>query len=336
MRPLRFLALVIVTSCVPEAPDTEEAHQPISACAAWGRDDDGDAIDDGVEQCLLDRHAPVAYLPLSKDWTLPTNVDWYLARTRLRFHHNNCPDCPIIDRAISQDALGQQSHQGRGFLCRHTGPSYPSGSGARVPGESFFLEVLEEADHAGSSNPADWRVYGHVYRNVVGGFDAQYWFFYAYNDNFASFNHEGDWESVAVRLRPDGTTESVFYCQHGGCQRKDAREVTFHQATHPTVWVADGSHASYESEAACDATLIQEGGPDSCETNDGFRWFTWNDGRRGQQGLQGAGVLNVGEKGRPLNAQTFLHYNGHWGEIGVSDVTSGPVGPAYKDSWKLP
>jgi hypothetical protein len=303
-------------------------------CPTWGWSGDGDPIDEGHEQCLLDRHAPLAYLPLSKDWTLPTNVDWYLARAALRFHHNNCPDCPIIPQSPSQVAIGQQSHQGRGFLCRHSGRSYPSGSGDHVPGEHFFLEVRNDGDHGGSTNPADWRVYGHVYGNNIGGVDVQYWFFYAYNDNFATFNHEGDWESVAVRLRGDGSTDSVFYCKHGDCEQKQPWQVSWY-GSHPTVWVADGSHASYENESECDWSVITEGGPDSCETNDAFRWFTWSGGRGGNAGLQGGGVINMGEKGAPLNGQSFIHFNGKWGEIGTSDDTSGPVGPAYKTSWKL-
>ena len=332
--------LVAVAACSGEgaspAEETTVQAAVAAGCPVRGSNGDGDAIDDGVEQCLLERYAPVAFLPLNKDWTRPANVDWFLARSTLRFHHNNCPDCSIIPSGPGQAALGQQSHQHRGgFLCRHSGTRYPSGSGDPVPGQQFFLQVLDDRDHAGPGNPADWRVYGHVYRNVLGGIDVQYWLFFAYNDNFAGFNHEGDWESVAVRLRGDGSVESAFYCEHGNCHRKEPWQVGWYRGTHPQVWIADGSHAAYESEAECDRLLFSEGGPDSCETSDDFRWFTWAGGRGNERGLQGGGVTNLGERGLPLDGQAFLHFNGRWGEIGVSDDTSGPIGPAYKDKWEL-
>lgn len=347
--PSRLLFLITATttaaaalSCGTDAEEgagsaEENVTQAFSqGCPTWGGRGDGDSIDDGHEQCLLDRYAPVNYLPLSMDWTLPANVDWFLARSTLRFHHNNCPDCSIVGKGPSQWSLGVQNHQHRGgWLCRHSGGSYPSGSGDMVSGQQYFLQMLDDASHGGSGNPADWRVYGHVYRNVIGGADVQYWFFYPYNDNFGGINHEGDWESITVRLRGDGSTESVFYCDHGNCKRKETWQVRWHGGTHPYVWVADGSHASYANESDCDWAVIREGGIDSCESNDHYRWFTWAGGKGSNAGFQGGGVLNVGEKGSPINGQSFLLYNGRWGEIGSSDVTSGPTGPAYKDKWEL-
>jgi hypothetical protein len=47
----------------------------------------------------------------------------------------------------------------------------------------------------------------------------------------------------------------------------------------------------------------------------------------------GANMINVGEKGKPLNSQVFINYGGRWGEIGTTDYTSGPQTPSVQATW---
>ncbi len=78
----------------------------------------------------------------------------------------------------------------------------------------------------------------------------QYWFFYY--DNPWWNHHEGDWEMVQVILNVNGDPVYVDYAQHddrlpfadGGSKRvwADAEKVG---VTHPVVYTALGSHASY-------------------------------------------------------------------------------------------
>lgn len=306
-----------------------------------GSDLDRDGLDDGEERCWLSKHAPVLYLPLNKDWVLPANVDWYLARTTLRFHHNNCSDDQILPfGSVNQATLVTQKHQPkRGAVswnpCSHTGTLIRSRNGVWNDDQHFFLQGTD-ATHEGSTNPADWIVYGHVYPNDVGGVNVQYWFFYPYNDNFGSFNHEGDWETIVVQLGADLAPDGVFFCGHGSCDWFRATEfVTWYQSSHPTVWVADGSHASYPGEWECDNAPAWAEGPggNSCETDEDNRWFTWAGGRGTAIGIQGGGVINVGELTRPLNKQHFISYSGQWGENGVTDTTSGPRSPSFQSTW---
>ena len=61
---------------------------------------------------------------------------------------------------------------------------------------------------------------------------------------------------------------------------------------------------------------------DYCYDN-GPRWKTWEN------------FINVGERRKTLNGQTFILYGGRWGEVGYTKWTSGPQGPAFKDAWDI-
>lgn len=307
----------------------------VAGCALSSVDGDVDGVDDGLENCLLQRHAPVLYLPLDLDWTRPSSVDWYLARTHLRFHHDGCPDCSILALgSVTQTSLLNRSHGEKNWLCAHTSTLRSSSSGEWVENETFFLQPPDDATHGGSANPADWKVYGHVYRNRFGGVNLQYWWFFPYNDGPAGFNHEADWEHVNVRLAPDYTVSGVHFAHHASVSYFAAGDVQWLDATHPLVWVADGSHASYRDESTCDTTYEELGwGFNSCQTNSNYRWFTWVGGKGTRAGYQGGGVINVGERTRTLGGQEFLRYNSRWGEVGNSSTTSGVRGPAMQGNW---
>lgn len=70
----------------------------------------------------------------------------------------------------------------------------------------------------------------------------QYWFVYYYNPRFTY--HEGDWEMVQVVLDRDLRPKFATYAQHMGRQKKPWANV-LKVGTHPKVFVALGSHASY-------------------------------------------------------------------------------------------
>ena len=304
-----------------------------------GRDDDSDGLDDGCEAQLLHDRAPVLYMPFALDWIRPANVDWYLARSALRFHHDNCSDEQIagIGKVDQNNLLSFRHATKQGFWsgCDHTSTFISSATGPWNDDQHFFLQP-PDAVHSGSANPADWRVYGHAYPNRIGGTNLQYWFFYPYNDNAASFNHESDWESITVRLRADRSVDGVYFCLHGHCDNFRAPSQVTWAGGHPTGWVADGSHATYWSASACNnATFTQEGSGPNCTTTDEHRWFTWAGGKGTQLGYQGGGVVNVGEKGRPLNGQRFIDYGGTWGEQGSTETTSGKRTPSFQDDWDM-
>jgi hypothetical protein len=307
----------------------------VAGCTESGLDGDTDGIDDGVENCLLQRHAPVLYLPWSLDWTKPANVDWYLSRVHMRFTHDGCPDCQILALgSVTQTAITNRSHAEKDWICSHTSTLRLSYGDGFSDNESYFLQPPDDTTHNGSTNPADWKVYGHVYKNALGGVNVQYWYFFPYNDGPSGFNHESDWEHINVRLAADYSVSGVHYAHHSKVDYYLKADVQWFGTTHPLVWIADGSHASYKSESICDTTTEEAGmGISSCETNASYRWFTWAGGKGTAAGFQGGGVINVGEKGKPLNNQQFIKYNARWGEIGNTDLTNGIRTPTFQGNW---
>ncbi len=332
---------------------TGSARSALAAgCSATGRDDDLDGVDDGEEDCLLQRHAPVVYLyygyrpsapaTLTEDPSKPANVDWFLARARLRMTHKNCRDCQFLDYGVpNQTNILQQRHKRRIWKlfkgCRHTNPIIYSNAGPYIKNDAFFLQLPDSA-HTGSSNPADWRVYGHVYKNTIGGVNLQYWFFYAYNDApncVLNLNHEGDWEHITIRLDANYAPQGAWYARHGGSNWRDWPNMNKFDANHPYVYSMYGSHASHHDTSSMGMWPCQE----AAASDDNHRWFTWAGGKGASAGYQGGGVVNVGERDNPLNGQTFIQFVGRWGEIGVfggtgvGDHSSGPVTPPMNDRW---
>jgi len=108
----------------------------------------------------------------------------------------------------------------------------------------------------------DFAVYGRILEKEDRIY-LQYWFFYIYNDWKRDIqgvnNHEGDWEMVVVELNQDQTPLRVGYSQHRkiipkiplirGGEVKDWEDLVGSQniedETHPVIYVARGSHASY-------------------------------------------------------------------------------------------
>ncbi len=318
-----------------ESQLTTARQRLVAGCTLSSVDADADGLDDGLENCLLQRHAPVLYLPWSLDWARPARVDWYLPRVHMRFHHDGCPDCAVLALgSVTQTSLINRSHTEKDWVCSHNGATrYSYGDGFNA-NETFFLQPPDDATHNGSTNPADWKVYGHVYKNALGGVNVQYWYFFPYNDGPSGFNHESDWEHINVRLAADYTVSGVHFAHHSNVTYYARAEVQWYGTTHPVVWIADGSHASYRSEAICDSTIEEAGmGLSSCETNSSYRWFTWAGGKGTAAGFQGWGVINVGEKARPLNNQHFIKYNSRWGEIGNTSHTNGIRTPSFQGNW---
>ena len=74
----------------------------------------------------------------------------------------------------------------------------------------------------------------------------QYWFCY-YFDDWANI-HEGDWESITIFLRRQESSWAPLgatYSAHENGTRRRWADIERLEDTHPVVYVASGSHASY-------------------------------------------------------------------------------------------
>ena len=349
----RLLAVVLLAACSDLSPSITAPDAAAPRLSVWGVDNDHDNLDDGTEWELANRFAPLLYMPnlitrlqadyIAGDWTWPATVDWYLPQVRMRIHHNNCSDHQLLDFGqVTATNLLQQAHKRYtlGWLgCSHVDP-YQYSDRDFNPDDHYFLQAGDDdAVHPGLGYTSQWKAYAHSYRNNLGGVTIQYWLFYAYNDGFSLQNHEADWEHVDVKLDASYNPVTVYLSFHRDLNPYAPGDMTWY-GTHPQVWVADGSHANFRSEGACNSTLREAGGTvagvviyESCWTNLNQRWFTWAGGRGYDYGIQGAGLVDLGEKSYPTPGQEWIRYSGRWGEKGQTDDTSGPQGPAYKTDW---
>jgi hypothetical protein len=120
----------------------------------------------------------------------------------------------------------------------------------------------------------------------------QYWFFYYYNDPpspTSTGDHEGDWEMIQIGLDKFGQPAISTYAQHGdswadNCLWEDTEwQLGRLGGLSPSVFVADGTHASYfQSGSLMGPTLDNADGDGLVEgtiprfiTAGDMKWLSW-------------------------------------------------------------
>ncbi|MBA3821619.1 MAG: Vps62-related protein [Deltaproteobacteria bacterium] len=310
--------------------DTPDAVPPFVVTDPTDTDRDG--IPEQLEDYLMARFGPELRLaPDGIDGARPANVDWYLPKVRLRFDHPGCPDdsANLLNvGAITFDNLYDQTHYTKATgtgLCRHNDQPADLRDATKRHLEFFLQAENDELVHAGipAARQAEWRAYVQVRPSsyartdgIAAAYDLQVWYFFAYNDNVATANHEADWEHMTISITADYAVASVFYATHDAGHRIDDLAKLAWFGDHVVGYVADGSHATYESAGDHPGPVVDdrcyEGGP---------VWTTWTN------------FVNVGDLGHVLHDQTWARYGGRWGEVGETSFTSGPPGPMFQRSW---
>lgn len=246
-----------------------------------------------------------------EDPNRPANVDWYLARVSLRFHHDDCPDHEVLALGkVTQASLVAQEHEDNKSLCRHDS----SKKATTATSDRFFLEVADHAAYAGAPR-AEWKTYVVWRPQSTGLVNVEYWFFYPYNDGYAIFNHESDWEHVRVTIDPKAAKAvEVKLSQHHGGQvlRANDPKLTW-DATHPIVYAAKGTHANFPSVGS----FPIEGVPLDIAKD------TTKAAAPADVWKTETSIVQVGTRGSPMNGQVFVKYWGRWGELGDLPETNG-------------
>jgi hypothetical protein len=267
-------------------------------------DRDGDGIDDALEDALLQRFAPVVLLHPTEE-ALPASTGWLLARSDLE------PATGPRPRVLAASVLGL------------VGWPKP------VEDPAARLHPLP-GTHAGSADRSEWTVYGHAFPAEGGGVLLQYWFFYAFNDAYGLFDHEGDWEHVTVKLGPSLAPEGAWYARHHDSHPGPwfAWSALSREGEHPVVLSGRGTHASFASvedvpayERTCGTTWPAAAQAGGCAV-----WRTWEEST--------GGVVNVGERAAPR--VPFIAWPGRWGStgrLGLDSRSLPPRGPAFQSGW---
>jgi hypothetical protein len=166
------------------------------------------------------------------------------------------------------------------------------------------------------------RIYGRAVE-ANGRLWLQYWAWYFYNDYQLALGlgtHEGDWESVQLRMSVGGVTPDVaVYAQHRAGERRNWEDVEKHPDSPdtPIVYVARGSHAAY-FEAGFHQTEA---------------WYDVADAKRPAPKL----TLEIIEE----DEHAWMRWPGRWGDTTPRDRDhpldqSSPTGPGTKRHWRNP
>lgn len=205
--------------------------------------------------------------------------------------------------------------------------------------EGFYLDLEDEFEsQEGMPAPVLNQPGAPVFYEYVHGQYITYWFFYPYNsfkiriiqplpfphiEEVGVQTHEGDWERISVQLNAQDLPVNIRYYTHDGPGEVYGWEtVSKYELTHPIVFSAKGSHASYADEGP---QLLKKWCfpvvgcvPDQTDDN-GPKWSTWN-------------------RLEDIRSQSWYGYGGAWGNVstlpfGQGKHFTGPLGPStYKPS----
>jgi hypothetical protein len=298
--------------------------------------DEGDVLDSGPLSSFavtatpdpVSRYAPVVYLneDYDGDWHNPSSArTYFIKRSSLRWARISGNHTVIRGRGrINSARLGDR--QGIYYYARSTATVLPP-----VPSRTYATWRLTRPYDEGAARPQqlwdnegfflDLRQ-GHgsgqrfvnevpVYYDYVPGRYIRYWLFYPFSVGELGFNHEGDWEGIAVRLNSSNVATHARLYRHAddcgqtiGWQQLEEDPVG---TEHRVVYSARGSHGTYAE--------VADRPPGRCgddTTARGARWATW---------------LNLAN----VRRQPWYGFGGAWGEIGSRGDSTGPVGPSrYK------
>jgi hypothetical protein len=171
--------------------------------------------------------------------------------------------------------------------------------------------------------------YAHIARERGhSGFALQYWFFWYFNQ----FNdlHEGDWEGMQITFEAETPAAAlheepseIILFQHAGGERASWEDGKVQkEGTHPIVYPAAGSHATFYDSAVY-VENGQHGSGLGCDnTTEPLRELKLTPI------LMPNGVVSTG----PF---AWTSYYGRWGER-EKGYNNGPTGPQTKTVWREP
>ena len=160
------------------------------------------------------------------------------------------------------------------------------------------------------------------------GLAVQYWFFYYFNQ----FNdlHEGDWEGMQIAFDAntprealaEGPSEIALFQHEGGEKGSWDDPKVEKEGTHPVVYPAAGSHATFYGPAVY------------VENGKGGSGLGCDNTTEPLRRVEPKPVL-VPTNPRPDGPFKWLTFNGHWGQK-AKGYANGPQGPMDKLQWDEP
>jgi len=277
-----------------------------------------------AEQKLIEAYTPVLMLREQQDPPCDTEAEQYEATVVETMLGN-----PSV-RLTEADDRGEETTLDYGPTAADVAKR-GEGFHLNIPGDPLGDTCVYARDFAElkAEGKAPAVTYAHIAREAGRpGLAVQYWFFWYFNQ----FNdlHEGDWEGMQVvfdssdpaRALEEGPAEVGLF-QHGGGEKASWDEGKVEkEGTHPVVYPAAGSHATFY-EAAVYVENGRKGSGVGCDNT------TAPHERLEVRPIQ------VPTRPGPNSRYRWLDYEGRWGQF-EKGFNNGPTGPALKDRWLAP
>jgi len=274
-----------------------------------GVDTDGDGISDADETSLANTYLPTLQF-VNGELFFPASIEYHL-------------DNSILKRKVGDTIVTVDNT-----------PTIPEIALLTNVNDNYFLENSLSFEEI-SEDYSEWKdangyfVYAHVKSDIEGGENyivVQYWLFYAFNNGPLN-DHQGDWEVVEIILNNGHEPLYACYSQHEAGEKTSWANVEKVDGTHPTVYVAEGSHAnylrSYQGNLGIESDIVGDNG----------NRMDWDDPQ-----FQ---VVLLGEEG--TGDQGWLEFAGRWGALGGGAEElkgrNGPLGPKHNkdgEKWQSP
>jgi hypothetical protein len=280
---------------------------------------------EAASERLAQRYAPITMLREEKDPPCETSAEQYEPTTVHTMLGN-----PTVTLQHYDEATGQLEDITKGPTVADVtglkGDYYLNLNGTALGDTCIYAKDFKKLLAEGKAPPI---TYAHIAREQNHeGFALQYWFFWYFNQ----FNdlHEGDWEGMQLTFASNTAKAAlheepseVIVFQHAGGERASWEDSKVQkEGTHPIVYPAAGSHATFYDSAI----YVQNG-----------------------QGGSGVGCDNTTEPLRELRPTPvllpetapeqgrfgWLSYRGRWGER-EKGFNNGPTGPVTKTVWREP
>ncbi len=317
--PITALLLALVLVPAAHAADVERLEKQV--------DELGVSAPESAAEELAEKYVPITELreetdppcDTSQEQYQPTSVDTVLGNPDVILQHaaEGEEAGPLVDVRRAPSAA-EIAGLGAGWYLNLEG---------HVLGDTCvyaraFRKLLDEGK-------APAVTYAHIAREKGHpGFALQYWFFWYFNQ----FNdlHEGDWEGMQITFEADtpavalhGEPSEIILFQHAGGERADWEDGKVQkQGTHPIVYPAAGSHATFYDSAVY-VENGQHGSGLGCDNTTGP--------------LRELKLAPILMPAAPVSKGPFAwtSYYGRWGER-EKGYNNGPTGPQTKTVWREP
>jgi hypothetical protein len=315
---LLFLAGALISPASPLSP-------PVAAASTQEGPPPPEA-ERGVAYTLARRYAPIMMLREETDPPCQTSAEQY--------------EPTNVDAVLRKPDVTLTAYiPGRGLIAVKRAPTHRDLAGL---GDEYYLDLRGKAlgdtcvyardfKRLADAHRAVPTTYAHIAREPGHpGFALQFWFFWYFNQ----FNdlHEGDWEGMQLTFdaptpqaafdRGEEPQQMILF-QHAGGERADwGDDKVQKDGTHPVVYPAAGSHATFYDSAV----YVQNG-----QNGSGLGCDTTTEPLRE---VEPNAVLLPNRVPRTGEFE-WLSYYGRWGER-EKGYNNGPQGPQTKTVWREP